>query len=119
MYNVMRPNRVKELLKQGKVAVGLESFSTQSAFVEIMGWVGFDFCFIDTEHCPADIGATLNPVRACELTGMTPIVRVYENNPALICKALDNGAQGVIVPHVNTVAEAEAVVRSVKYAPQG
>jgi 4-hydroxy-2-oxoheptanedioate aldolase len=119
MYNVIKPNRVKELLKKGKVAVGLESFSTHASLVEIMGWVGFDFCFIDTEHCPADVGATLNPVRACEITGMTPIVRVYENSPALICKALDNGAQGVIVPHVNTVADAEAVVSSVKYAPEG
>jgi len=119
MNNIIRPNRVKELLKQGKVAVGLESFTNQPALVEIMGWTGFDFVFIDTEHSPADVGATLTAIRACDVTGMTPIVRVYENSPALICKALDNGAQGVIVPHINTVAQAEAAVRSAKYPPLG
>jgi len=119
MADIFRPNRVKELLKQGKVAVGLENHTTDPALVEIMGWAGFDFVFIDTEHAPADVGETKTAIRACELTGMTPIVRVYENSPPLICKALDNGAQGVIVPHINTVSQAEAAVRSAKYPPLG
>lgn len=115
----MRPNRVKELLKQGKVAVGPESFTGHPALIEIMGWTGFDFVFIDTEHSPASVGDTLEAIRACDLTGMTPIVRVYENDPALICKALDNGAQGVIIPHISTVEEAKAAVRAAKYPPDG
>ena len=115
----MRPNKVKDLLKKGKVAVGLESFTTDPSLIEIMGWTGFDFVFIDTEHSPTDVGATLKAVRACDLTDMTPIVRVYENSPALICKALDNGAQGVIIPHINTIEQARAAVRYSKYPPLG
>ena len=84
-----------------------------------MGWTGFDFVLIDTEHTPVDVGATLNVIRACDLTGMTPIVRVYENSPALICKVLDNGAQGVTIPHISTAEQAEAVVRAIKYPPLG
>ncbi len=115
----MKKNRVKELLKQGKVAVGLESFTGNPSLIEIMGWVGFDYVFIDTEHSPSGVGETLAAVRACDLTGMTPIVRVHANIPSLICKALDNGAQGVIVPHINNVAQAEAVVHYAKYPPLG
>ncbi len=119
MADIVRPNRLKELLKQGKIAYGVACFTNHPALIEIIGWAGFDYVWIDTEHSPADVGATLTAVRACELTGMTPIVRVYENSPPLICKALDNGARGVLVPHVSTASEAEAVVRAVKYPPLG
>jgi 4-hydroxy-2-oxoheptanedioate aldolase len=119
MAEIVIHNRVRELLKQGKVAYGLSSFTNHPAFIEIMGWAGFDCVFIDTEHAPQDVGGTLAAVRACQLTGMTPIVRVYENSPPLVCKALDNGAQGVIFPFIKTPSQAEAAVRSAKYPPLG
>lgn len=115
----MKPNRVKEILNAGGVAVGLESYTNHPALVEIMGWSGFDFVFIDTEHAPADVGATEVTIRACDVTGMTSMVRVAENNAALIGKALDNGAQGVIVPHINTLKDAELAVAAAKYPPLG
>ncbi len=119
MNNIQRPNRVRELLKQGKMVYGCRSFTTYPAFIEIMGWTGFDFVSIDTEHSPADAGATLPGIQACELSGTTPLVRIYEINPPLICKVLDNGARGVMVPHVSTASQAEEVVRSVKFPPLG
>ncbi len=119
MADIVKPNRVRELLQQGKIAYGVASFTHHPAFIEILGWAGFDYVWIDTEHTPADVGATLTAVRACELAGMTPIVRVYENSPPLICKALDNGARGVMIPHVSTASQAEAVVRAVKFPPLG
>jgi 4-hydroxy-2-oxoheptanedioate aldolase len=119
MADILKPNRVRELLKQGKIVVGLRSFTTHPAFIEIMGWTGFDFVSIDTEHSPADAGATLPAIQACELTGATPLVRVYEISAPLICKVLDNGARGVMVPHVSTASQAEAVVRAVKFPPLG
>jgi 4-hydroxy-2-oxoheptanedioate aldolase len=119
MADIHRSNRVRELLQQGKIVIGGRSFTNHPAFVEIMGWSGFDFVVIDTEHAPTDVGETVKCIRACEITGVTPIVRVSENNPSLICKALDNGAQGVIVPHISTSSQAEAVVHSVKFLPLG
>lgn len=119
MTNAIRPNRLKELLGAGKVAVGLACFTLHPALIEIMGWSGFDFIFIDTEHVAADEETTLAAIRACEIAGMTPLVRVYENSPALIGKALDSGAQGVIIPHVTRAEQAEAAVRSAKYPPLG
>ena len=58
-------------------------------------------------------------VRAAELCDVTPIVRVQSHDPSTITRALDRGAGGVQVPHVNTRAEAEAVVRHAKFAPIG
>jgi 4-hydroxy-2-oxoheptanedioate aldolase len=58
-------------------------------------------------------------IQAIDLIGATPIVRVPWNEQGIIGKTLDAGAHGVIVPMVNTRAEAEAVVRSVRYAPDG
>ena len=117
--DTIRPNRVRELLKQGKISYGIACFTNHPALVEIIGWAGFDYVWIDTEHSPTDVGTTLASIRACEFTGMTPIVRVYENNPHLICKALDNGARGILVPHICTATDAEAVVRAVKFPPFG
>ncbi|KYZ76206.1 hypothetical protein AXX12_07120 [Anaerosporomusa subterranea] len=86
---------------------------------EIFGWAGFDFVVIDTEHSPNDISAVVNHIRAAELSGLSPIVRVTKNDPSLILRVLDNGASGIVVPQVNTAAEAKAVVKAARYAPQG
>lgn len=115
----MKPNRLKELLKKGRVAVGIESFTNHAGLVEIMGWTGFDFVFIDTEHAPTEVGATEVTIRAADVTGMTALVRVYENSAPLIGKALDNGAQGVIIPQISSVADAEKAVQAAKYPPLG
>jgi 4-hydroxy-2-oxoheptanedioate aldolase len=64
----------------------------------------------------ADLG---NLTRACDLWGKTSVVRVMDNDYATIYRTLDRGAQGICVPHVNTRAEAEAVVEAAKFAPLG
>ena len=66
-----------------------------------------------------DMGVAENMVRAAELAGVTPIIRVTHNTPHLILRALDIGALGVHVPEVSDAHEGKAVVASVKYAPQG
>jgi 4-hydroxy-2-oxoheptanedioate aldolase len=86
---------------------------------EIIGLIGFDFVVIDMEHGPVDMGVAENMVRAAELAGVTPFIRVTHNRPHLILRALDIGALGVHVPEVSDAHEGKAVVASVKYAPQG
>jgi 2-keto-3-deoxy-L-rhamnonate aldolase RhmA len=80
---------------------------------------GFDVIFIDCEHGPAGWDDVENMVRAAELADATPIVRVQANDPSTITRALDRGAGGVQVPHVNTLAQAEAAVHHAKFAPIG
>ena len=80
---------------------------------------GFDYVCVDTQHGAIDYQAAVGMFQAIELGGGTPITRVPWNEQGIIGKMLDAGAQGVIVPMVNTREQAEAVVRSCRYAPEG
>ena len=86
---------------------------------EIAGREPVDYVCIDNQHGVNDYLATASMIQAIELVGGTPIVRVPWNEPGIIGKMLDAGSHGVIVPMVNTRAQAEAVVRATRYAPDG
>ena len=78
-----------------------------------------DYICVDTQHGVIDYQTSVSMIQAIDLVGATPIVRVPWNEQGIIGKTLDAGAHGVIVPMVNTPAEAEAVVRSSRYVPDG
>lgn len=80
---------------------------------------GLDYVCIDTQHGAVEYSDAVPMIQAILLGGSRPIVRVPWNEPGIIGKMLDAGAQGVIVPMVNSVEEAEAVVRACRYAPDG
>lgn len=86
---------------------------------EISGRQPVDYVCIDTQHGVNDYQVAAAMITAIEIGGGTPIVRVPWNEPGIIGKMLDAGAHGVIVPMVNTREQAEAVVRAVRYAPEG
>jgi 4-hydroxy-2-oxoheptanedioate aldolase len=81
------------------------------AVVEIMGHAGFDFVIIDLEHGPLSIESAENMVRAAMLVGVTPVIRVGDNDPLMILRALDIGAQGIQIPHINSREAAGKAVR--------
>jgi 4-hydroxy-2-oxoheptanedioate aldolase len=60
-----------------------------------------------------------NLTRACDIWGMTSVVRINQNDQGLIYRTLDRGAQGIVVPHVNTKEEAQNLVDGGKFAPIG
>ncbi|MDP6039667.1 MAG: aldolase/citrate lyase family protein, partial [Candidatus Latescibacteria bacterium] len=74
---------------------------------------------LDTEHGPLDVSACEDLCRVALGAGITPIVRVRENDPPQILRALDIGASGVQVPQICNKADAEAVVQAAKYSPLG
>ena len=78
-----------------------------------------DYICVDTQHGVIDYQTSVSMIQAIELAGGTPIVRVPWNEQGIIGKTLDAGAHAVIVPMVNTPVEAEAVVRSSRYVPDG
>ena len=80
---------------------------------------GYDYVCIDNQHGVNDYQQTVAMAQAILLGGGTPIARVPWNEPGIIGKMLDAGLEGVIVPMVNSVAEAQAVVRAGRYAPMG
>ena len=115
----MSENKLKIRLKNGEVALGPFVNLSSGALIEIAAYAGFDFVILDTEHGPLDISTAENLCRVAHGVGITPVVRVRENDPPQILRALDIGAGGVQVPQICVRADAEAVVHAAKYAPLG
>ncbi len=80
---------------------------------------GFDWLAIDMEHSAITLSEAQQLIQVIELCGVTPLVRIGENNPNLIKRVMDAGAHGVIVPMVNSKEDAVNAVNAVKYPPVG
>jgi 4-hydroxy-2-oxoheptanedioate aldolase len=112
-------NKVKEKIAAGQVAYGVWADVFDADLIELCGYLGYDYAVLDAEHTDLDPGQAKLLIRACEVAGMVPIVRVPEINEHAILRYLEIGAVGIYVPHVNTADEARAVVDAVKYHPVG
>ena len=114
----LRPNRIKHKLAAGEPAYVISGI-THADDIDAFGPNGFDGVWLEAEHGPVDAADLGNLTRACDIWGMTSVVRVNRNDQALIYRTLDRGAQGIVVPHVNTKEEAQNVVDGGKFAPIG
>ena len=115
----MRVNTTRQKLRDGKVVYGAIVGEYAPTTIELLGAIGWDFVMIDCEHGSMGLLEVENLVRAAETAGITPLARVPDHAPSTILRFLDRGVQGVIVPHVNTRAQAEAVVKAARYYPEG
>ena len=115
----MRENWLKTKLGQGRAVLGPFMKLSDPASIEIAALAGCDFAVIDLEHGPCSIERVQDMIRAAELRGLSPVVRVSANAPASIQRALDIGAHAVQVPHVSTAAEASAAVHAARFRPEG
>jgi 2-keto-3-deoxy-L-rhamnonate aldolase RhmA len=116
----MTKNTAKARLREGGTAVGTmvsEMLTEEVAYV--LAAAGFDFLVIDTEHGSADTESLQRISRGARSAGIAPLVRVPDIGYPFIARALDAGALGVMVPHVETAADAREIVRCVKYPPVG
>lgn len=87
--------------------------------VEMVAMSGFDFVVVDCEHGPNEITDLRRHVVAAETHGVPVLVRVGSAEPALALRALDQGAVGIIAPHLDSPAQAQALVDAVHYPPLG
>jgi 4-hydroxy-2-oxoheptanedioate aldolase len=115
----LHPNTTKARLKTGGTVFGCFVRYPDASLIEVLGYQDWDFLVFDGEHGVIEPRDCEHMVRAAELRNVTPIVRATTNAPPVILRYMDTGAQGIHVPWVNSGAEAEAVVRSVKYHPRG
>jgi 4-hydroxy-2-oxoheptanedioate aldolase len=116
---IMQSNTTKAKLKAGETVIGCFVRYPHAGLVELLGYHGWDFLVFDGEHGTLEPRECEHMVRAAELRGVTPLVRVTTNQPPIILRLLDTGAQGAHVPWVNSAKEVEAAVQSVKYHPRG
>lgn len=107
------------MMDRGEKPLGIFVSSLDPASTDIMAAAGFDYVVLDSEHGRLSRIEVENHVRAATAGGIIPLVRVLENSQTLIQSMLDVGAQGVVVPHVDTAEDARAAVAASRYPPHG
>jgi len=111
--------RLKNGFDEGKTMWGTFMMLSTAWTARVVAAVGWDFVIVDCEHGnigDSDMHDSVNAVASC---GVSPIVRIRGPDPTLIKRALDTGAHGIMVPMINTAAEAELVVKASKFPPLG
>lgn len=115
----MRPNKIKQLWRDGKtVTMGWLSIGDPFA-AELMARQGFDALCIDMQHGLTELSSLVPMLQAVSQTDASPVVRVTSNDPPAIMKALDLGAFSIIVPMISSAEDAAKAVSAARYPPRG
>lgn len=110
---------LKEKLFKKELTIGSWLSFGYTPVTEIMAHAGFEWLVIDMEHTSIDDFIAMQMMQIISLSKCVPLVRVGENDELIIKRAMDSGAQGIIVPMINSREEAERAVNSVNYPPIG
>ena len=117
---LVQPNAMKAKMDSGGLAVGMIVRLVRGAEITaIARSAGFDSLYIDLEHCSFSLETIGQMCIAAAAIGVTPLVRTAGLDKTEIARTLEAGAQGIIVPHVETRSEAEAMVDAARFAPAG
>lgn len=112
-------DRFKAALDSDQGALGPFMITSDPAFVEAAGHAGYDFVLLDMEHGPGTFENLQNLIRAANVTGVCPVVRVPRGTDIWIDRALDVGAGALLIPQIDTAEQARAVVSAAKFSPVG
>jgi 2-keto-3-deoxy-L-rhamnonate aldolase RhmA len=111
--------QIKARLKAGTPVLGTWLSIPSTDIVEILCGAGIDFLTVDMEHSAITLTQAHELMRVASLMNVAPLVRLPSNDATLIKRVLDCGAAGIIIPMVNSAAEAAAAVAAVRYPPAG
>jgi len=110
---------LKQKLKNNKLTIGSWIMMSDSMSVEIMSLAGFEWLVIDIEHTAIDLQTTKHLITTIQAHNMQALVRVSKNEEVIIKRVLDMGADGIIVPMINSKEDAKQAVDYAKYPPTG
>ncbi|MFI0423701.1 HpcH/HpaI aldolase/citrate lyase family protein [Spongiactinospora sp. 9N601] len=110
---------LRELWERGEPTVGTWLVTPSDLSAELLGRAGFDWICVDGQHGLVGYEGMLTLLQGLAIAGVPAFVRVPSNSPEHIARALDAGAQGVVVPMVSTREAAEQAVTAAKYPPEG
>ena len=96
---------LKARLQANEPVMGTLAFMSSPDVVEVLAVSGFDYIVIDLEHSATNSETALHMVRAAQVHGMSPLIRVRENSEKLILQALEMGAEGIVVPFVQSAGD--------------
>ena len=109
----------RALLSAGRVTLGTWSQIASEEVVDMVGGAGFDFTIIDCEHGAFGLETAARLIRACDANGLAPVVRAPSADAVFVGQALDAGASAVLVPGIESAAQARAMVAAGRFAPEG
>ena len=112
-------NAFKHAIAAGQLQIGLWSSLASNIAAEAVADSGFDWILLDTEHSPNEIPGLISQLQALQGGAAAPIVRPAWNDAVLFKRILDIGAQTLLVPYVQTAAEARSAVAATRYPPAG
>ncbi len=115
----VRENRVLKAVREGRKAKGYNLTYPSVHTIEILGRLDFDFVWLDGEHGPFGYTELEEQVRAIEAAGATALARVENVQQSTVLQYLDRGIQGIVVPHVSSGEDAEALVDACYFGPRG
>jgi 2-keto-3-deoxy-L-rhamnonate aldolase RhmA len=110
---------LRQRVRGGELTIGSWLSFGYPPVAEVMAGSGFDWLAVDMEHASISTSECQQLIQVIDLAGCVPLVRVGANDPLLIKRAMDAGAYGVIVPMVNSAADARAAASSMRYPPAG
>lgn len=113
----MLGNDLKMALRNGERVYGTCVVSTAPQWPTMIAQTGLDFVFIDTEHIPIDRAELSWMCQSFAARGLAPVVRIPKPDPFLACMVLDGGAQGVVAPYMESVAQVEELRGATKFRP--
>ena len=112
-------NPFKRALAAGETQIGLFLGLANAYTAEVVATAGFDWLLIDGEHGPNDLRTIIAQLQALAPYPVRPVVRTVDHDVARIKQLLDGGAQTLMVPMVESAADAEKLVRAMRYPPNG
>jgi 4-hydroxy-2-oxoheptanedioate aldolase len=110
---------LKHRWHRDEVTLGAWCMLPSSLSVEILAKCNFDWVLVDMQHGCMDYQTAVEMIRAIDLAGITPIVRVPWNEPGIVGRMLDAGAMGIVAPMIQSVAETQRLVEACLYPPLG
>lgn len=112
-------NNIKKKINNGEEVFGILNSVPSPLLCEMLGYAGYDFVILDTEHILTSPRDLEHAIRAAESADLTPFVRIPSTDSALIARALDSGAQGIVIPRVSSAKQAADAVAAVRFPPLG
>jgi len=110
---------IKYKMKNKEFVLGTWCDIPSTSVANILAEAGLNFIIIDMEHGPMDFNLAQEMAMAAQCAGCDALIRVPENNESSILRALDCGADGIIVPHVESTQDVEKIIEYSKFAPVG
>src|ERR1700704_6487439 len=116
----MPANRLIAMLDEHIVPIGMQCFTGDHTLIEVMGAAGFDYVWLDSEHSALNPRALEDTMRNCEVAGLIPLVRIPEPGDGTSARrALEAGAEGIVVPMVRSAADIQQIVDALTFPPWG